>query len=116
MKRTPQEKKRLSYEKDRRNTYGESPHGARNSIPQRKAFRNRANRRRQDLALRQLPARVDEDLAERIESGMFHYAPRFWKKCPDGPLGVVVERKLERRRRIQEAGGRRARIHQNHNG
>src|SRR5215207_6306557 len=102
MKRTPQEKKQLSYEKDRRNTYGESPHGARRSIPLRKAFRNRANRHRQELALRRLPARMDDELADRIESEVFHYAPKFWKKSPDKPLGVVVERLLRGRRRFQE--------------
>ena len=109
MKRTPQEKKRLSYERDRRNTYGESPHGARRSIPQRKAFRNRANRHRQDLALRRPPPRLDEELADRIETDVFHYAPKFWVKHPDRPLRTVVEGKLEGRRRFQEAGGRRRR-------
>jgi hypothetical protein len=114
MRRTPQEKKKLSYEKDRRNTYGESPHSSRKSIPRRKAFRNRANRHRQDLALRQLPNRIDEGLADQIESGVFHYAPKDWKKRPDKPLRVVVERKLEGRRRFQEEGGRRRRSSQNH--
>ncbi len=33
-RRTPQEKKkRPGYERDRRNTYGESPHAARKTIP-----------------------------------------------------------------------------------
>jgi hypothetical protein len=110
MRKTPQEKKKLSYMRDRRNTYGESPHGARKSIPQRKAFRNRANRHRQDLALRQLPARINEDSADQIETNVFRYAPKVWQKYPDRPLGVVVERKREGRRRFQEAGGRRRRI------
>jgi hypothetical protein len=110
MKRTPQEKKQLSYERDRRNTYGESPHASRKSIPQRKAFRNRANRHRQDLALRQLPARIDEDSADQIETSVFHYAPKFWRKYADKPLLTVVERKLEGRRRFQETGGRRRRF------
>jgi hypothetical protein len=109
MRKTPQEKKRLSYEKDRRNTYGESPHGARLSIPQRKAYRNRANRHRQELALRQPPARFDEDSADRIEADVFHYAPKFWHKHPDRPLLTVVEMRLERRRVLREAGGRRRR-------
>jgi hypothetical protein len=42
--KTPQEKKVLSYQKDRRNTYGESVHGARKAIPQRKAWVNRSYR------------------------------------------------------------------------
>ena len=109
MKRTPQEKKRLSYEKDRRNTYGESPHSSRVSIRQRKRFRNRANRRRQALALRQPLVRFDDELADQIESGVFHYAPKVWNKCPDKPLGVVLQRVLEGRRDMMEAGGRRRR-------
>jgi hypothetical protein len=44
--RTPQEKKSLSLAKDRRNVYGEAPHGAWKSIPLRKKLRNRANRSR----------------------------------------------------------------------
>jgi len=107
MKMTPQEKKRLSYEKDRRNAYGESPHSARRSIPQRKAFRNRANRHRQELALRQPPPRLDDELADRIESEVFHYAPEFWKKWPDRPLGLVVGLALRGRRRFEAAGRRR---------
>lgn len=106
-KRTPQEKKQLSYAKDRRNTYGESPHASRKSIPRRKAFRNRANRHRQELALRQPSVRMDDELAEQIESVMFHYAPKFWRKDPDSPLREEIERKLAGRRRFQEAGGRK---------
>jgi len=106
MKRTPQEKKQLSYAKDRRNTYGEAPHAARKWIPRRKALRNRANRHRQELALRQLPVRFDE-LDEQGESRMFQHAPKYWRKDPDEPLRMVIERKLAGRRRFQEAGGRR---------
>jgi len=43
-KLTPQEKKELSYERDRRNVYGRSPHASRKAIPLHKALRNRANR------------------------------------------------------------------------
>lgn len=41
--RTRQEKKSLSLAKDRRNDYGEAPHGARQSIPLRKKWRNCTN-------------------------------------------------------------------------
>ena len=109
MKRTPREKKRLSYERDRRNTYGESPHSSRKSIPRRKAFRNRANRHRQELALRRPPAQPDEYQADRIEAHMFHYAPKVWKKVPDKPLGVTVARSLRGGRRRFEGEGRQRR-------
>ena len=88
MRRNPQEKTQLSYEKDRRNNHGESPHRSRRSIPRRKAFRNRANRHRQNLALRQMPARLDDNLADQIEADVFHYAPKVWNKIPDKPLRV----------------------------
>jgi hypothetical protein len=38
-KRTPQEKKKLSLERDLLNVNGEAPHAARKSIPLRKALR-----------------------------------------------------------------------------
>ena len=114
MRKTPQEKKKLSYEKDRRNTYGESPHGSRVSIRLRKRFRNRANRHRQGLALRQLPAPLDDELAEQIEAAVFHYAPKVWNKIPDKPLRYVVEGALEHRRVLRETGGRRRRAGQDH--
>ena len=44
MRRGPQEKKRLSYEKDRRNEYGENTAASRKGIGIRKRSVNRANR------------------------------------------------------------------------
>jgi hypothetical protein len=41
---TPQEKKRLSLEKGRRNTYGENDKASRKNIPRAKARVNRAHR------------------------------------------------------------------------
>ena len=105
--RTPQEKKRLSYEKDRRNSYGESPHAARKAIPKRKTDRNRANRHNEDQPLRMLSGTADEEQAEFAESRLHHKAPKNWNKYPDKKLAETVRKKLERRRRIETAGGRR---------
>src|SRR4028119_181715 len=44
-RKTPQEKKRLSYAKDRRNTYGENDKSSRKNIRRRKRHPNRSNRR-----------------------------------------------------------------------
>ncbi|MFE2009824.1 hypothetical protein [Streptomyces sp. NPDC059491] len=44
-RRTPQEKKRLSYLKDHRNNYGENDKSSRKSIRRNKRFPNSANRR-----------------------------------------------------------------------
>jgi hypothetical protein len=108
--RTPQEKKKLSYERDRRNCYGESPHGARKSIPLRKALRNRANRHSQNQQLIITGLSVNEEMADQLESQMHHRAPINWKKFPDSPLKEVLTKKLEEREIMRTEGGRRALI------
>ena len=109
-RRTPQEKKRLSYEHDRRNVYGESPHAARKIIPLRKAQRNRANRHYQNQQLRYCGPVPDELVANELESRMRHKTPNYWKKFADAPLKEVVSRKLEGREVMRTQGGRRALI------
>jgi hypothetical protein len=106
-KKTPQEKKRLSYEKDRRNCYGESPHGARKSIPKRKRLRNRANRKYQEQQLAITSLKLDDDLAEQIESRLYQKVPKDWSKVADAPLKKMIEHKRQRRRRVEKLGGRR---------
>jgi hypothetical protein len=51
--RSPQERKALSYAKDRRNTYGENDKASRKAIPLRKAQESRKDRHKvaQDLAI-----------------------------------------------------------------
>jgi hypothetical protein len=97
MRRTPQEKKSLSLAKDRRNVYGEAPHGARKSIPLRKKLRNRANRHNQESQLPSGPVPLDADEADEIESSILGKAPRVWNKIPDAPLSGVVANKQFRR-------------------
>ncbi len=100
-RRTPQDKKQLSLEKDRRNVYGESPHGARKSIPLRKKLRNRANRHQQESQLPASPAQLEESEGDRIESSMRLKAPKTWHKASDASLGTVITRKHKRRIRDQ---------------
>ena len=107
-KKTPQEKKRLSYEKDRRNCYGESPHGARKSIPKRKRLRNRANRKYQEQQLAITSLKLNDDLAEQIESRLYQKVPKDWSKVADAPLKKMIEQKRQRRLRLEKQGGRRA--------
>jgi hypothetical protein len=107
-KRTPQEKKRLSYARDRRNDYGEAPHAARKNIPLRKALRNRANRHYANQQLTYEGLGFDEELADAIESRVRQKAPHEWEKYPDAPLGEVVARKSRNRVIMQEHGGRKA--------
>jgi len=107
-KKTPQEKKQLSYEKDRRNCYGESPHGARKSIPKRKRLRNRANRKYQEQQLAVTSLKLDDDLAEQMESRLYQKAPKVWNKVADAPLKKVIEHKQQRRLGLEKKGGRKA--------
>ncbi len=107
-KRTPQEKKQLSLKHDRRNSYGESPHGARKAIPLRKRLRSRAERHASKVPL----VVVDEDpLAVDLAAARAERKRKnSWKKYPDQPLGDVLERKSKRRQRLQLSPRKRASI------
>ena len=107
-KRTPQEKKELSYQRDHRNVYGEAPHAARKNIPLRKAARNRANRHVANQALAYQGPTPDEDLADELESSMHHRAQHQWEKMPDAPLGKVISNNSRNRQIMREEGGRKA--------
>jgi hypothetical protein len=109
-KRTPQEKKKLSYQRDRRNVYGEAPHAARKSIPLRKALRNRSIRHQANQQLSYEGVGLDEALGDEIESRMKHKVPQVWEKHRDAPLGEVIAEKTRKRKIMREHGGREALI------
>ena len=88
--KTPQEKKDLSYAKDRRNTYGENSKYSRKNIPLSKAQANRSERHAQDQALSQVVALTHEDDLTLAEMKAKTTAPRKWQKTPDQPLGDVL--------------------------
>jgi hypothetical protein len=91
-KRTdPREEKILSYLRDRRNTYGESPHAARKLIRFRKASVNRAYRRQLHQQLD--PSDEPDDVGQRAE--LVKRKP--WRKGEDTPLWQVVQRRQQRR-------------------
>jgi hypothetical protein len=105
-RKTPQEKKALSYAKDRRNTYGENDKSSRKNIPRSRSLPHRANRRGARQALR--PAADDAAAlpVDQVEDGLKHRFPRRWRKTPDEPLGAVLERRVTEqadRGRIPEA-------------
>ena len=108
-RRTPQEKKRLSYERDCRYNYGNSPQAARRCVPLRKALRNRANRHYQNQQLVHLGQKPDQTLVDEVETLIQRRPPKDWRKDPDAPLGEVLQRKHERRALLQTEEGRRAR-------
>jgi hypothetical protein len=104
--KTPQEKKRLSLKKDRRNTYGENNKSSRTGIPLRKAKAHRRNRHRQDNLLHKLPDPSNEDQLAELDNQVKGQVPAPWRKYPDTPLGEVLERqnewRIEQRKRAAE--------------
>ncbi|SFR27590.1 hypothetical protein SAMN04488564_111123 [Lentzea waywayandensis] len=93
-RKSPQEKKALSYAKDHRNSYGENDKSSRKNIQRNKRNRERANRRRDHQVL--VAAQPDD-----IESEIKRRRPKgsWWRKWSDSPLAEIVARKLRRRAR-----------------
>jgi predicted RNase H-like HicB family nuclease len=90
--RTPQEKKALSYAKDRRNVYGESDKGSRIAIRQNKTFPTRVYRRTVNDILQATVGEIDLEKAELIDVKAKEIKRRRWKKFPDAPLGEYITR------------------------
>jgi len=90
---TPQQKKRLSYEKDRRNTHDGSDKAARKLIPKAKALDIRSERHAQDLALAQALRSNGEDALIAVEVNVRSTKLRQWRKSPDEPLGQVLAKR-----------------------
>ncbi|MEN3537184.1 hypothetical protein AAH991_18865 [Microbispora sp. ZYX-F-249] len=96
-RRSPQEKKALSYAKDRRNDYGESDKSSRKNIARSKKLPHRANRRNANLVLEAAKGVVDEVAGAAAEERLLTRRPKSWKKWRDAPLGEIVQDSLRRR-------------------
>ena len=94
----PQEKKRLSLERDRRNDYGENAKASRKNIPRLKALSLRKERHGQNQALQAVTRAHSEDELVAAELRATSPKRRWWRKEPDVPLGKIVARKLPRRK------------------
>ncbi|MCE7008458.1 hypothetical protein LWC34_37445 [Kibdelosporangium philippinense] len=107
-RRSPQEKKRLSYSKDRRNWYGENDKSSRKAIALRKRLRHRAARHEVHQEL----ASVIGQLGKADELFVTRRKPDYWRKWPDAQLGAYVMARLavRARRGISEASTEQARI------
>ena len=94
-RKTPQQKKQDTYERDRRNVYGERGSHSRHAVSRAKQARSGRTR----AAVRQAVDAVtrDPELAERLEGRATVRTGGRWQKIPDEPLGAVLERKLEYR-------------------
>ena len=90
-RRSPAEKKALSYKKDCRNSFGENDKASRKDIPLSKAKGHRADRRKASASLGTY-AELDEEAANLLENGLANDIDRCkrWKKSPDRPLGEHV--------------------------
>lgn len=95
-RKSPQEKKDLSYTRDRRNVYGENDKSSRKNIPLRKAKQNRAFRKKANEAIKQAVG-ADFEQLEAIKNEVLGIKKGDWKKYPDAPLGEVVRKKIEDR-------------------
>lgn len=95
--KTPQEKKELSYAKDRRNSYGANDKASRKAIPMRKALVNKAFRHQVNGVLRKAETVQDPEQILEVGDEVRSVGRSDWKKSPDTPLGKVVSEKLENR-------------------
>ena len=95
--KTPQEKKRLSYAKDRRNTFRENSKASRKAIPLSKALANRAERHVQNHRLAAAVDGQDTDSLVAVENHARATAPRAWRKHADMPLGEFLKWKAARK-------------------
>jgi len=97
---SPQEKKRLSYERDRVNTYGQNDKASRKVIRKRKASLSRTDRRIATQKLKQVAHAKGDDSRMRNDlaiSTLKTMPRRSWQKIPDCPIGVLIdERPIKR--------------------
>lgn len=102
--KSPQEKKRLSLERDRRNTYGENSKSSRKNIRQGKQRSHMQERRVASQSLTAIKGSTDEDAANAAESEarvrLIESKREAFRKTPDTPLKEVLERKRVTGRRF----------------
>ncbi|MGW4247257.1 hypothetical protein [Nocardia sp. NPDC004722] len=107
VQKSPQEKKILSYMKDRRNDYGENDKSSRKAIRLNKRLPNRADRRRERQIMATTIGAIEPEASDRAEATVngtrSTWAKRGWRKRPDTPLGDIVIRKLQRQAGIRSA-------------
>lgn len=110
--KSPQEKKRLSLQKDRRNMYGESPHSSRKNIKRGKQNQHQEERRVSNQALAVIVAQSSEEqmVTSEIAANTAAKVRRLngFKKVPDSPLNEFIKRQQLRRQRVSMNKGSRS--------
>ncbi|MFC9433589.1 hypothetical protein [Nocardia sp. NPDC057030] len=96
-RRSPQEKKQLSYAKDCRNCYGENDKASRKNLPRKRARVHRANRHQAHTDLHSATGPVDVEASDAAEVRLRGRRPKAFAKRPDLPLGEHVRWQLGRR-------------------
>jgi hypothetical protein len=103
--KSPQEKKTLSLDRDRRNVFGENDKASRKNISRARQRGHMKLRRNVRQALRKARAEFDNQAADDAESILRDRSERSGKrpfeKTPDLPLGIVIDR--QRRRQVEKA-------------
>ena len=93
-RRTPQEKKRLSYERDRRRVRTSSDKAPRKIVPRRRAWGHRAARRAAQVPVHLVP----DELALEHAEGLFDLKTRTrWRKWNDRSLAEHIDDRTWRR-------------------
>jgi hypothetical protein len=105
--KSPQDKKRTSLARDRRNDYGECPTSSRKNIRRGKQRSHMQVQRASNEELHPLRGEtpeLDPDLAEgRAKDRIVTLTRSSFKKKPDTPLGIVLSKK----RKLREKAARR---------
>jgi hypothetical protein len=97
-RRSPQEKKELSYSKDRRNDYGENDKSSRKNIARNKRNRHRSERHHDQQGLSAALGPVDDVAEEKLDERLTRTRRGSrWRKFPDTQLGLYVIAKLAAR-------------------
>ncbi|HKR28315.1 MAG TPA: hypothetical protein VJS11_12705 [Acidobacteriaceae bacterium] len=95
--KTPQEKKKDSLNRDRRNNYGENDKASRKSIPRSKQMSHQAERRAAKQPLANVAGEVEEERATNAEQESHAQSIRQkrsgFRKSPDVPLRDVLQHK-----------------------
>src|ERR1700756_5152514 len=95
--KSPRDKKKISLERDRRNTYGEDTKSSRKNIPKSKQRSHQSMRRAANSPLRAVQGEDAVDLADLAEghsrTALIEKKRQSFRKSPDEPLGVVLARK-----------------------
>jgi hypothetical protein len=100
--KNPEDKKRLSLERDRRNRYGENSKASRKTIPSGKQRRHMDERRTIGQVLGRIKGSIQDDVAVEAElvakTRIIDSRRRGFKKKPDTPLGIVLAKKAKNNR------------------